>query len=1233
MDSGATCNLISAKVVQALGLPVLSGPKVALRQADGSPLAVASYCELQIALEGHGPWRCVALVAPLLACEVILSTRFLVENHGTLVFNPVLCLEIPEPGTGRKLSLFARTGSDPRPMVATAAPPTLPSNVVAPPPLPLPRERVAAPPFELRITPSELADRKKAVSEASFSKFEALLPTIESPRLREVIAAFREVFPDKLYRCPPPDRTTRNHSIELIPGVVLPQSSGYPVPQAYRDVMKAKLEEMLAAHVIQRSTGTPRAVSAGFLVKGKKPRLVGDYRGLNDATVLRAQDLPTVQCRLDLLARALWFTLMDMITGFHQLGIRKDDQDLTTLAVATFGRFYYVVTAMGLKNAPTDFQRAVEAPLRATGGFDLWVFNYLDDLLVFSETEDEHVEHVRSTLGELKDDWWTISAEKIQPGVRRIHILGHWVERGAIHPDPDYIKKVHQLPSPDVMPNKIKGLQCLLGLFGYYRRFIPDFSSIATPLTNLLRKDTPWKWGPEEETSRRLLSDRLQEAIDNGMRIFRGDLPLRICTDASGTGLGAVLEQLFDDNVWHPVAFHSVALSPVEARLLNYERELLAIFSACKKWLSYLVGVHFTVCCDCAVLRNISTMTLLGRRRRVVTMLLFLRTLWFTWVHVPGKHNGAADAFSRLHESVLFDDAELLSGLPGAPMAPGDEFAHPSLDDDLEEFVASVFDGHVPSMDDDELLEMINSIIDGSSLPSVPAPAWVAPSQKDQGFNEFVALLDDCSLTPEDAVPWDEHSVLAFFDEGYLPEEILSEEESCCLIHPISGAEFVPRDHLDPHQVFLVTSVMEFQVPDIVCPATSAPAEGEPGSLWNYAADPAFASIWERTSQGPVNKYRRDKSGKLLLLKDLIVVPKDAVPTVLSELHVSYSHVAQKGLLRSVSDRGFWWPRREADVAAFVAACPTCRLKSLSRGIIYGSPGERDVLDKGQEIAVDFTHVLPAVGGFDAVLGIVDRTSRYTMWLPAATTWRTADFIRAIVTSWVSVFGLPRIVRSDNGPTFIPSEWVRYWEAAGCRVSHCAPYHPQGNGIVERSFRTLKSRLSAHLAEDSFTSWVDMLPYVQGAANSLSRAVLGGLTPSEVVLGFKPRWECLPSVSLLPAATREHWLNDNARREAAVLAKLRVALIASVKEAKVRRAKKHRPWSPKAGDLVLVKRSALANAPSGSQLWLGWIGPVRVLSVLDHNVEISWNSASRHFALGQLRPWGGDSSPSHSPAI
>jgi hypothetical protein len=211
----------------------------------------------------------------------------------------------------------------------------------------------------------------------------------------------------------------------------------------------------------------------------------------------------------------------------------------------------YTVTAMGLRNAGSDFQKAVRACLLTSGLFGTSCFNYLEDIIIFSNSPEEHAEHIGKVFQALREDGWYLSADKSQIGVSRIKILGHWVEKGRVYTDPTYVGKLSEVRSPGLATNKIKALQGFLGLVGYYRRFIPNFASIATPLTKLLRKGAEWSWGEEQEEAKARLTKALQDTVDRGLSIYDRDRPTRILTDASGSGIGAVLEQLVEES-WTP---------------------------------------------------------------------------------------------------------------------------------------------------------------------------------------------------------------------------------------------------------------------------------------------------------------------------------------------------------------------------------------------------------------------------------------------------------------------------------------------------------------------------------------------------------------------------------------------------------------------------------------------------------------------------------------------------------
>ena len=651
IDSGACCNLIDSSILDA-SFPRSPGPLIDLRLADSSSYPVSDVAHFPVTIGSSGSWKASCGIAPAntLVHDVILGTPFMNANNVVLFSAPVLHAFIGFDNPCYLSPIPPSSSEVPNPGRPTSPPPPVPTAPVAPEVTKDPWSRLISP-----ETPARQAERKAALEKCSFDAV-----TEGIAKLREINATcplaalleeFKHIFPDALPHILPPDRNERNHTIDLDPSKPLPQRRAYPISDANRDVLDKKLTELIDCNIIARNDGYTKACSPAFLVPGKKPRLVGDYRILNDATMLRAQVVPGIFDIIDRLGVAKFFSLLDMLSGYFQLLIEPMSSELTTFATP-LGQFRYNVTAMGLKNAGTDFQRAVAACLQASGVYWKAILNYLDDIVVFSGSFEEHLVHLRALFTALTIDGWFLSFPKAFLGRTKIKILGHIVEDGAVYPDPEYVSNLSSLPNPDLAKNRIKSLQCVLGLLGFYRRFVKDFSKIAVPLTNLLRKDVPWVWGPEHAAAVSSLTSVLQAQADAGLRLFNVSLPTRVMTDASGSGIGAVLEQKSASSDWAPIAFFSQALAPAEASLLNFERELLAIFRACTKWLGYLSGIHFEIWCDCAALCNIHSMPLNARKKRVSTMLLFLRSLSFTWVKVAGKANGAADALSRVHDPV-----------------------------------------------------------------------------------------------------------------------------------------------------------------------------------------------------------------------------------------------------------------------------------------------------------------------------------------------------------------------------------------------------------------------------------------------------------------------------------------------------------------------------------------------------------------------------------------------------
>ena len=1209
LDTGATCNLLDASVLPREAT-LVERPPIYLCLANRDRLAISKSVSTELVLGSSGPWSLSAAVAPAgsLVYDVILGTPFMFEHQVVLRLFPSISAVIGKQGS----PLFTLwpcsfpvcapvTGSGPSGVPDRAS---VPSQVVQGGPqgpvsssAPSDRSGVSAvtsspsvvsppDPWSSLIIPEapELAEQRRlALQACSFKLFdkgiEEMRASNPNNKVIPLLLQFRDLFPDALPKCLPPDRGERNHTIDLIPGVPLPQRQFYKVGEALLPVLKAKLEDMVSCRIIELNSGFTRACSPAFLVTTGKPRLVGDYKDINAATQDRTQVVPGIFDILDKLAEAEIFTTSDMLSGYFQLILEMASRDLSTITTP-LGQYRYNVTAMGLKNAGTDFQRAVEACLKATQLYWEATLNYLDDLLVFSKSLDEHLEHLFKVFTAMRRDGWFLSFAKSFFAALKIKILGHWVEKGGIFPDPDYLSRVVDLPCPNDAKDKIKSLQCVLGVLGFYRRFIPNFSTVARPLTALLKKNSPWVWSDEHNEALARLSNSLQKQADDGLRVFNRSRPTRILTDASGCGVGAVLEQADENECWKPVAFFSRALTPPEAALVNFERELLAIYAACRKWLGYLQGLHFSILCDCAALKNIASMSFAARKRRIVTMLLFLRTLSFTWVHIPGKDNGAADALSRVHPGVPDPDPNaLLQVLPPHPSDPWGSGVRLPIDDELDDVLAVLQNaGSAPGFITADFAMECCSI-----CPDFPREVPVP----------FSALSSLCTCIATSPVSLGEVSVEA--ELGLSAADLQVGSDDYCLaqlrelMDPFSGMTAASDAGLGPEWSDLLAPL------DVIPHAPPSSPPQPPSAVWSYAADPKWKDLWSRTANGQVEHYRRD--GDLLVHRNLIVVPTAAVVPLLSELHVNFGHMATRTLEKVVRDFKFWWVSLHADVVAFVEKCPTCLLKSTYNGMIFGPLGTRPAWDKAMEIAVDISYCTPA-GGWDAILGIIDRFSRLIRWVPARRNWTSAECFDAVILHWVSLFGLPAIIRSDNGPIFNCGPWIARWSSVGTQTSFSAPYHPQSNGIIERSFRTLKGKLKTFLQDSKSITWVDAISFVQGACNALPRESLGGACPSEVMFGYRPRWVCVPALKCCPPSA--HWLWENHNKMVEIADTIVKCLDKDFKRMKEASNPHRKPWSPVVGDLVLVSQKAFNLQQSGSRkvsMELEFCGPFKITEV------------------------------------
>ncbi|KAD4584874.1 hypothetical protein E3N88_22475 [Mikania micrantha] len=356
-----------------------------------------------------------------------------------------------------------------------------------------------------------------------------------------------------------------------------------------------------------------------------------DYRELNKLTIKNRYPLPRIDDLFDQLQGAQYFSKIDLRSGYHQL--RVQDEDIPKTAFRTrYGHYEFMVMPFGLTNAPAVFMDLMNRVCKPY--LDQFVIVFIDDILIYSKTKTEHEQHLRKILELLKEEKLYAKFSKCEFWLREVQFLGHVVNSEGIHVDPAKIEAIKNWDTPKT-PTEIRSF---LGLAGYYRRFISNFSKIALPLTKLTQKSEPFVWEQKQEDAFQTLKQKLCDAPI--LSLPEGCDDFVVYCDASHQGLGCVLMQR--DKV---IAYASRQLKIHEKNYTTHDLELGAVIFALKIWRHYLYGTKCTIFTDHKSLQHIFDQKELNMRQRRWVELL--NDYDCVIKYHPGKANVVADALSR----------------------------------------------------------------------------------------------------------------------------------------------------------------------------------------------------------------------------------------------------------------------------------------------------------------------------------------------------------------------------------------------------------------------------------------------------------------------------------------------------------------------------------------------------------------------------------------------------------
>jgi hypothetical protein len=664
LDTGATCSYVSHEFAHKHSLPLRACDRHTVRTAGG-PAEIQRSIRVQLVLgTSTRSFEIEAFVLP--PCpeppiDVILGSDFLTQHSARIDFDRRKCvigsrkmgrnqvvLRVPKPSIAPPLTLQCICDC-----VQALPDAASDSSFVISRAEALNELQKGASSFLMFVTPTPLDDRPLPTTCCTVLPDAASVPAAASPTsasppssspssdpslppcIAAVLQKHEGVFAP--LSSLPPDRGVR-HTIPLPPGHDPPYRAPYRMSPAELEEVKKVVADLLAKNYIEPAQSPYGSPILFVQKKDGTLRAVFDYRGLNKITARDRYPLPRIDSLFDAMYGCSVFSSLDLQSGYHQILIHPDDIPKTAF-VTPLGQYQFKVLCFGLTNAPATFQRIMNRIFESQLYKSVVV--YLDDVCVMSRSLEEHAVHLDETLSVLRDNQFFANKKKCYFARTSIKYLGHVVSGDGISVDPDKTAAVRNWP----VPQNLQQLQSFLGLANYFRRFIQGYSSMVSPLTNLLGGAhktfdfTNWPADGAALAAFNMVKAALTEPPV--LALYNPNAQCEVRADASVNGTGAVLLQ--QDR---PLAFMSKKFTPAQRNYTTTDQELLALLFACKEWRCYLEGAPHKVLLttDHQPLVALSTKPDLSRRQaRSVDA---LSCFDFEIRYQPGKTN-VADPLSR----------------------------------------------------------------------------------------------------------------------------------------------------------------------------------------------------------------------------------------------------------------------------------------------------------------------------------------------------------------------------------------------------------------------------------------------------------------------------------------------------------------------------------------------------------------------------------------------------------
>jgi hypothetical protein len=989
--------------------------------------------------------------------------------------------------------------------------------------------------------------------------------TKENAELPDRLKDFTDVFSPVNAATLAPNREDVDLAIDVQPGSQPPYGPLYPLSPAELEVLRQYLQENLEKGFIRYSKSPAGSPILFVPKKDGTLRLCVDYRGLNAVTIKNRYPLPLISEIMDRVSGATCFSKIDLKDAYYRIRIKPGDEWKTAFRTR-YGHFEYLVVPFGLTNAPAAFQSYINQALR--GLVDDFCIVYLDDILVFSRTEQEHTDHLRQICGRLREAELYAKPSKCQFYKKRMEFLGFVITVDGVEMDPQRVQTIKEWKA--YPPKTYRDIQVLLGFCNFYRRFIRDYARLARPLTMLLKGskngrkmgDFDKEWGDKQRQAfLRLLGAFEQAPL---LRHYDPNAPCRVETDASKYALGAIFSQKKENGLWHPVAFFSKQFKGAELRYGTPDQEMMAIVEAFKHWRHYLEGSRYPieVLSDHQNLQRFMTQKRLnGRQAR---WCYYLTPYDFHIVYRTGRTN-PADAPSRRPDYMSQapeqqegqEDLTLLSTLKAKERNYAQDQCPPRKVSSALLSTQEIKMARVMKIRDPQLRQVIAQGVDVLGQWPTKSPV------KNPGYPVRCLIIEDA---------------------GRLQE---CSKEADPLLGIVEAQKVTRRRAKEATQEELPLQ----DEPSSGLRQLLAAAQGD---------DPYSRRVLKElaTPEGTARAHYSKAADGLLLYKERLYVPQQrSLICELMQLYHDDPLAGHWGVTKTFEllQRKFKWQNMRQDVELYVKTCPTCQGLSAPRHKPYGELSPLPQPAKPwKEISLDWITQLPPSRykgrEYNSILTIVDRYTKMAIFLLAEETMDAVDFAEMFYNEIECRFGPPTGIVSDRDSRITSQFWsdVCYHSIVKRKLS--TAFHPQTNGQSEALNRIVEGYLRAFTSLEQM-NWAGLLPTATFAYNNSFNHTTK-MSPFKAMYGYDPDFHVdvednVPGGRTAPAA------KDRVRK----LHELREALQRQSAQAHAAQARyydqRHTPVEFSRGSLIKLSTKNLKLADK--KLQPRFIGPFRVL--------------------------------------